>query len=356
MSAVCMWVLFLGACSHTSKVEQEQQLSEMMDGAGGMRLELIHHFIMNGNYDAAIPMVRMALKQDPNNASAYYYHGLILIEKNQYELAQQALLRSLELQPDLSQAMDRLGVLHGRLGSMGEAVSWHEAAIKVQGDNPVYHNNLGYTLFAAGEPGKSVVAYQRAVDLDPSNTVTYNNLGFVYGRLEQYNRARQAFEQAGSPLTAEMNMGLVYRLMGRWGDAAACYRSALLLSPGNEEIQASLGEVVAIMDGGQGQDGEPVLEKDWPLNGGGAGMVPLSHGANGDGAGGGGGVRGVEEVEAELQAQDHTQVEIEVVNVGSKGANDVDKVGAPIVVGRPSAMTEFLPQDGVGMVQNRESK
>jgi len=99
---------------------------------------------------------------------------------------------------------------------------------------------------------KAYEYYGRAVQLDPKNPKIIFNSGDVFYRLEDYSKAREAFEAAAEaggktpgrqlPVTqkARYNEGNAYFMQGDYRNAVASYRQAVLLNPKDTNAKFNL--------------------------------------------------------------------------------------------------------------------
>ncbi|MBT3260388.1 MAG: tetratricopeptide repeat protein, partial [Deltaproteobacteria bacterium] len=122
-----------------------------------------------------------------------------------------------------------LTYLEGRK-SLDEARTRIEAAIRKQGQNPYFHQTLGYIFEVSetvyGEPGgleKALVSYQKAYFLnnpeqDPQNDANLAlNLGNIHFLLGQYGKALESYGErleSNVPFDHEDTEILFYRRLG----------------------------------------------------------------------------------------------------------------------------------------------
>jgi tetratricopeptide (TPR) repeat protein len=83
------------------------------------------------------------------------------------------------------------------------------------------------------------------VAADPTLAPAYHSLGFLYYGAGDLTRSAAAFATVlrlthGSHAEARYNLGVVLGDLGRWDEAAADYRAALELDPGNADLRRNL--------------------------------------------------------------------------------------------------------------------
>ena len=175
----------------------------------------------------------------PNNASAHYLRGRLLLQTNRVTEGIAELERALALDPNLAWARARIGYaayLNGRaeeteahvkeamrlsprdpnqywwlyyaglakalLGADEEAVTWYQRAIEINPNVPYMHDMLAASLEALGRHDEARAEARIGVELGPKLTVrqyrvTAQSDNPVY--LKQYERLLQAMQKAGVP-------------------------------------------------------------------------------------------------------------------------------------------------------------
>ncbi len=117
-------------------------------------------------------------------------------------------------QPDDADALHFLGVVFAQRGDPTAAVDTLRRAVALRPDAPAFHSNLGKALAETGNVDGAVASLRRALELAPGYRVALLRLGDVLARA------------------------------GRPNDAVALYQAALRESPGDAEIVSALGGVL----------------------------------------------------------------------------------------------------------------
>lgn len=102
----------------------------------------------------------------------------------------------LDEQPDNAIARQYMGVIAHQNGDPSEAIRLIERAILDQPAIPDFHNNLGLVFQSQGDLARAIDCYRRAIELDAVYVEAYCNLGLA---LQADGRARESipyFEQA----------------------------------------------------------------------------------------------------------------------------------------------------------------
>ena len=154
------------------------------------------------------------------------------------------------------------GVCYERTGQWPRAEADLKHALKLQPDQPLVLNYLGYTWIDKGEKlPEGIKMIQRAVALRPNDGYIVDSLGWAYFRLGQYTRATETLEHATELVpedpTINDHLGDAYWRNGREGEARYQWRRALQFKPEADEAKTiqvkldhGLGAAPAKMSGG----------------------------------------------------------------------------------------------------------
>ena len=102
----------------------------------------------------------------------------------------------LKKNPDDYSAMMQIGIIYGESGEVNEAQKYFEKANVLSPDNAVIRNNLGNIHFLKGEYKEALSDYQLAAEIDPADPYILVNLTKIYLRLDQRDKAAEAFRKA----------------------------------------------------------------------------------------------------------------------------------------------------------------
>jgi Flp pilus assembly protein TadD len=218
---------FTSACGTLSKA---QILEAQRDGEA-LRVDLAETYINRGAYDAATPMLRRALAENPDDPRVHFLYGVVLRERQLYPQAERELRAAVTLEPRYARAWDGLGLLYDLWRRAAAAERAHRTAVRLAPGVAQYWNNLGFSLFVAGKTDEAVAALEQALALDPSLVQAYNNLGFAYGRRGDYADAKRCFDSAGTEATSLVNLALVYEEHGDQAKADELRARAIDLDP-----------------------------------------------------------------------------------------------------------------------------
>jgi tetratricopeptide (TPR) repeat protein len=152
-----------------------------------------------GDVEAALPIYREVLAQEPENPLAQHF----------------------------------LGMIHYRRGHLDEALPLLQSALAKRPEEPEFHNNFGLALSAAGRLDEAVAEYRRALALKPDHALAWSNLGLalqagndVSGAIDAF---RRALEVQPDFAHARWNLSLALLLDRRFEEGWREYDARLLL-------------------------------------------------------------------------------------------------------------------------------
>lgn len=116
--------------------------------------------------------------------------------------------QALRKNPDDFNALMQIGIIYGESGDIDEAQQYFEKANLLSTNNAVIKNNLGNIHFIKGDYQEALLDYQLAADIDPADPYIQVNLTKSYLRLEQRDKAAEAFRKA---IAIDKEISLKYR-------------------------------------------------------------------------------------------------------------------------------------------------
>jgi tetratricopeptide (TPR) repeat protein len=110
-------------------------------------------------------------------------------------------------------------------------------------------NNRARALVGKGEHVHAIADYDRALELNPGDATGYVNRALAYLKMKDDDHALsdllKGVELNPRNAFAVFNIGAIYEAKGDRKNAAAAYRQALVLVPGNQNVLDSLERVGA---------------------------------------------------------------------------------------------------------------
>mgnify|MGYP001317844627 FL=1 len=96
-----------------------------------------------------------------------------------------------------------------------------------------------------GQPDSALADLKNALKLNPNNAIVYNNIGYIFYENGDFNNADKYYNIALSKdsllLITYINRGLLRQVQNLNKDAIADYEIALRLKPGNTDVLNNLG-------------------------------------------------------------------------------------------------------------------
>jgi predicted O-linked N-acetylglucosamine transferase (SPINDLY family) len=165
-------------------------------------------------------------------------------QAGQLQQAEQLYRQILAQQPKNADALHFLGLIAHQVGQNGHAVDLIRQALALDPKYPGAYSNLGIALQSKGQLDEAIAAYRQAIALKPDHLQAYSNLGLALQFKGQPDQALAAFRQALAlnPRQAEIhnNLGVALKDMGRLDEALAACRHALALKPDYVEAHSNL--------------------------------------------------------------------------------------------------------------------
>ncbi len=186
---------------------------------------------------------RVALDLDPGNADAHANLAIVLRDLKRRDEAIEFCQKSIELNPKIPQPYNTLGNLFCEVMEWEKAEKAYKKALEIQ-PFPEAFNNLGNVLKDLGRLDEAVFSYQNAVSLNPGYAEAFNNLGNVLKLLNQLEEAKEAYDKAVEIWPefseAHYNLGILFKELGHWAAAEKEYRLATELDPSNHSAKHML--------------------------------------------------------------------------------------------------------------------
>jgi tetratricopeptide (TPR) repeat protein len=209
-----------------------------------------------GDIDAAVAELRLAIRLRPDSINTYLAIGEILGAASRHEEALEAYRQAAELEPQNSVVHSRMGVTHGMLGQIDQAIGHYEHALRLRPSATV-HANLGLAYFTADQLENALAHFQAAVKLDPRGAAYHRSMGDVLRRLTRTAEAQREYHQAiglanealavkSRDASSVVLIALCEANLGRRAAAERRAAEALVLAPQNREVVFRVAKAYAI--------------------------------------------------------------------------------------------------------------
>lgn len=200
------------------------------------------------NLDAALELVRRALRSNPRHALAHTNHAQICLKLGSPAEALESARQALRLEPRLIEALHNEAAALKAMGRPQEALESCERAIALQPADADALMRRGYLLLELRRAEAALESFERVRRLRPQDGEPLRALGRTLRELNHFAEARRSYEQALqlNPADAEAHSGcgLVLLSLGFAAAALESYDRALQL--GLKEADAHAGRAAAL--------------------------------------------------------------------------------------------------------------
>lgn len=118
-------------------------------------------------------------------------------------------------------------------------------AMRLQADDPIYLNHLGYILYERGRYADSLKYLNDALKIDSQNIGTKIYIGINYLKMKRFKDARQIFievtDRNGSSFEGFYNLGMAHAGLKNYDLATAALQKAILLGESDADAHYQLG-------------------------------------------------------------------------------------------------------------------
>jgi predicted CXXCH cytochrome family protein len=175
--------------------------------------------------------------------------GQIEIDLGHAASAGAALQKAVELQPDMPEPRNGLGILHAQSGDLVQAEADFREGIRMLPSYGEAHGNLANLLSGKQDFAQATYEFEQAIHLLPNDAPTRFNFGAMLNGLRRFDDAQQQLEAAVAANSnfAEAHglLGNLYERKGQLDDALREYRAAVQFRPELGHAQLDLGAVLA---------------------------------------------------------------------------------------------------------------
>lgn len=210
------------------------------------RVQLAHALLCDGQYDAALVELEVALADNPESADGQLVKGLALARKGNFRAAIRPLRTAIEFGTDQRIASFSLAAAYLRLEDFTGALGLADEMISRDSADAQAHCLAGEALSRLGRPDDALAALQRAVDIDPHLAAARLRLGELLVQREIWTRACQeltvAVELVPTDMRARQDLANALRRAGRSAEAAQACRSAIQCSVPTPELLLTMAE------------------------------------------------------------------------------------------------------------------
>jgi Flp pilus assembly protein TadD len=203
-----------------------------------------------GKYGDAVKLFDQYTEQKPKNPWGHYMLGLSAWKAGDLEKSEKSFNEALRLDPDHFKSLLHLSRLLVDQKRYEDAVVRLTHAGELDPNSADVQRLLGRAFTGQGKTDEAVAAYRRTIELDAKDAWTMNNLGFLLIEKERYDEALPVLQKAASLRKSvavfHNNLGMALEHTGNIKGAAAEYRTALIVDPGDEKSKENLTRVEGV--------------------------------------------------------------------------------------------------------------
>jgi len=162
----------------------DDQLGEAYNALSGIR-------VSRNDYEDAEAAAQRALELNPGYARAYFYYGILLMRRNLDRPAEALplLRKAVELDPLSTETIMDLGRVLLDLNRAGDSAAWFQRALEVDPSSPVGHRGLGFYHMFLGQLDEACRWFAKGAALDPGDPSITARLGLIFLDLGDLERA-----------------------------------------------------------------------------------------------------------------------------------------------------------------------
>lgn len=151
---------------------------------------------LSGRHSEAIKICEKILVDDLKCIEAYEEIGDNYLSLKEYQKAEKALLRALEIHPCSANAHYLVGFVYSSMAQWKKSIYHLERADEIQKNHPEILRCLGWSLFHSGQRKKGIILLERALHLAPSDCLILCDLGVCYLNERNFEKSVELFAQA----------------------------------------------------------------------------------------------------------------------------------------------------------------
>jgi Flp pilus assembly protein TadD len=199
------------------------------------------------NYAEAEPALKKAKQLDPTKPGVSFQLARLYDKKGRKVQALQALEEEKALSPDSEAVLDNLGRIYSETGQNDKAAEVLESLIASHPDHLDSYATLANVYKATGDKAKEEDVYQRLGARDPKGDALYNLGNLAFNRNEPDKASvyyKQVLEKNPNHPRAHLQLAYTMVNLGDFPGAISHFESFLKLSPKDDKA----AEAKAVMD------------------------------------------------------------------------------------------------------------
>jgi protein O-GlcNAc transferase len=191
--------------------------------------------LKSGKLQEAKQFYQEILKLQPDNSNALHFLGVVHYQLKQYDLAITYIKKAISLQPNYFDAYNNLGIVLQETGHFDEAISYYQQAIQVSPDSYLPYYNIGNLLSEKNQFEQAIHYFHNALQINPTLIEAYSHLGKIFDDIGQLASGIHSYQYAlqlnPNLLEALINCGTLLGRQSKLDEAENYFRKALQVNP-----------------------------------------------------------------------------------------------------------------------------
>jgi tetratricopeptide (TPR) repeat protein len=125
--------------------------------------------VQQEDYEGAIVILEKMIKDNPEDANAYYLLGISYLKKGMLPEAEEALTRTTEIVPKFAGAYHHLGLVSKEKRELEKAIQYYEKALELEPKREDSLYNIGLILFELNRIPEASAYFERALEINPDD-------------------------------------------------------------------------------------------------------------------------------------------------------------------------------------------
>ena len=212
----------------------------------GYRLKGMLYYVKK-NYAEAITTLQNSIKLQPS-LDAYYYLGMSMFARKEYESALSQFRIILDRVPDMNQVRTVVGMIYLGQQRIDEAIAEFQKVVKENDRNALAHNMLGNSYMSKGMFAEGMRELNRATELDPKLVDAYLKRGIYHlssGNMkETENDLKAAVQVAPAVLSNRLILSAYYLRQNNFDKAVAVLKEGLNNTKADAPLYSNIATVL----------------------------------------------------------------------------------------------------------------
>ncbi len=145
----------------------------------------------NGKYKDAIEKFTKLKEKEPKNPVYYFYIALSYERLKNTDKAIEYYQKSLEVKPDFTFSLQKLGTLYAKKGDFSKAIEYYKKAVEKGDSDADTYYNFGVCYINLGDNKSAKKIMEKVIELDPNYSDAYYQLGIIYLGLGDMQKAKE---------------------------------------------------------------------------------------------------------------------------------------------------------------------